>query len=527
MTAPRRRILVVEDGRVQALRVQRLLEGGGYDVTVAHDGVDGLEQLRAARPDLIVSDVVMPRLDGYGLCRAVRSDPATRDIPIVLLTDRRSPSDIIRGLDQGADNFITKPCTDEYLLERVARIFEHLALRAQGRLDMNVVMTVAGRRMAISADRQQILELLMSTLEDLESANHALEGKVRERTRALEALTRTLETQVRDRTEQLLHAEKLAWTGQLLVGVAHELNNPLAVVMGHLQLIQRSTQDPAMLKRAGKMEAAVERCADIVKGFIGMARGLPTRRDPIDLNAVVHDSLVMVGELLRADGIEVSLVLTQDLPEVAGDAQQLQQVVVNLLTNAQQAMRETPGPRRLSLATGTDAQRHRVRLTVQDSGPGIAPEMTTRIFEPFVTTKPPGEYMGLGLALCHSIVKRHDGAIHADAASGGGATFHVDLPAVAAAPAPRISPLRVLVVDDQAAVRALVAEALRVDGHTVDTAVDYESALDWLAAGGYDLVLTDDALPGPLGHEVRALAKPVDVAALRRLVAGVRAVGAA
>jgi CheY-like chemotaxis protein len=98
---------------------------------------------------------------------------------------------------------------------------------------------------------------------------------------------------------------------------------------------------------------------------------------------------------------------------------------------------------------------------------------------------------------------------------------------VAAAPAPGISPLRVLVVDDQAAVRALVAEALRVDGHTVDTAVDYESALDWLAAGGYDLVLTDDALPGPLGHEVRALAKPVDVEALRRLVAGVRAVGAA
>ena len=529
MTAPRRRILVVEDGRVQALRVQRLLEGGGYDVTVAHDGVDGLERLRAARPDLIVSDVVMPRLDGYGLCRAVRSDPATRDIPIVLLTDRRSPSDIIRGLDHGADNFITKPCTDEYLLERIARIFEHLALRAQGRLDMDVVMTVAGRRVAITADRQQILELLTSTLDDLERANHALEGKVRERTRALEALTRTLETQVRDRTEQLLHAEKLAWTGQLLVGVAHELNNPLAVVMGHLQLFKRSMQDPASLTRAGKMEAAVRQCADIVKGFIGMARGLPTRRDPIDLNAVVHDSVAMVSDLLRADGIELSLMLTQDLPEVAGDAQQLQQVVVNLVTNAQQAMREMPGPRRLSLATGMDAERHRVRLTVQDSGPGIAPEMTARIFEPFVTTKPPGEYMGLGLSLCDSIVKRHDGAIRADAASGRGATFHVELPAVAAAPAlvPGIPPRRVLVVDDEADVRTLVAEVLRADGHHVDIAVDYDNALDWLTAASYDLVLTDDALPEPLGQKVRALAKPVDIAALRRLVGGVGAVGVA
>ena len=540
MTAPRRRILVVEDGRVQALRIQRLLERGGYDVAVAHDGVDGLERLRAARPDLIVSDVVMPRLDGYGLCRAVRSDPATRDIPIVLLTDRRSPSDIIRGLDHGADNFITKPCTDEYLLERIARIFEHLALRAQGRLDMDVVMTVAGRRVAITADRQQILELLTSTLDDLERANHALEGKVRERTRALEALTRTLETQVRDRTERLLHAEKLAWTGQLLVGVAHELNNPLAVVLGHLQLFKRSMQDPASLTRAGKMEAAVRQCADIVKGFIGMARGLPTRRDPIDLNAVVHDSVAMVSDLLRADGIELSLMLTQDLPEVAGDAQQLQQVVVNLVTNAQQAMRETPGPRRLSLATGTDVQRHRVTLTVQDSGPGIAPEMTARIFEPFVTTKPPGEYMGLGLSLCDSIVKRHDGAIHAAAASGRGATFHVELPAVAAAPAlasdgspaaddraAGIPPRRVLVVDAEADVRAVVAEALRVDGHHVDIAVDYDNALDWLTAASYDLVLTDDALPEPLGQKVRALAKPVDIAALRRLVGGVGAVGAA
>jgi two-component system NtrC family sensor kinase len=277
------------------------------------------------------------------------------------------------------------------------------------------------------------------------------------------------------------------------------------------------------------MEAAVKQCADIVKGFIGMARGLPTRRDPVDLNAVVHDSVAMVGDLLRADGIELSLMLTQDLPEVAGDAQQLQQVVVNLVTNAQQAMREVPGPRRLSLATRMDAERHRVTLTVQDSGPGIAPEMTARIFEPFVTTKPPGEYMGLGLALCDSIVKRHDGAIHADAASGRGATFHVELPAVAAAPAlvPGIPPRRVLVVDDAADVRTLVAEALRADGHHVDIAVDYDNALDWLTAASYDLVLTDDALPEPLGQKVRALAKPVDIAALRRLVAGVGAVGVA
>jgi two-component system, sensor histidine kinase and response regulator len=431
MTPPRRRVLIVEDSRVQAVRVQRVLEDAGYAVTVAPDGRAGVEQARAERPDLIISDVVMPRLDGYGLCREIRADAATRDIPIVLLTERRRPSDIVRGLDQGADNFITKPCTDAYLLERVARIFEHLALRTQGRMDIQATVSIGGRRMVLTADRQQMLELLLSTLDDLEAANQDLERKVRERTQALETLTQTLEAQVRHRTERLLQAEKLAWMGQLLAGVAHNLNNPMAVLLGHLQLLRRSAADPATVARITKMEAAAARCSDLINGFIRLARGVVDCQ-PVDLNGLVEDAVSLVGDLLREDRVEVSLALAAGLPLVPGDPSELHQVVVNLLTNARQALRDVHGPRRLRVRTEVDADGGRVCLTIADSGPGVAPAIAAKIFEPFTTTKAPGSHQGLGLALCDSIVKRHEGVIRLEPGAGPGATFRVELPVVRA-----------------------------------------------------------------------------------------------
>jgi PAS domain S-box-containing protein len=196
-------ILVIEDSPTQAERVRLLLEGAGYSVALARDGREGLARLRETHPELVVTDVVMPEMDGFAFCRAVKADDATRSIPVVLLTSQRSPVDIIRGLEVGADNFITKPFEDGQLLARIARIFEHLALRRTGGLEMEVAVRMAGREIVVNADKQQIVELLFSTAEELSESNRRLEEAREE----LEEHARALERKVAERTRELQDAE--------------------------------------------------------------------------------------------------------------------------------------------------------------------------------------------------------------------------------------------------------------------------------------------------------------------------------
>ncbi len=190
-----RKILVVEDSPTQAERVRLLLEEAGYRVDIAGNGREGLERVQSAAPDLIISDIVMPEMDGYAFCQAVKSAEPTKRIPFVLLTSQNAPEDIIKGLERGADNFITKPFEEDYLLERVQRIFEHLELRKQGPLSTEVTLSVAGRQLTVNADKQQIFELLFSTFDELGRANAAL----REHERELEAANQGLEREITER----------------------------------------------------------------------------------------------------------------------------------------------------------------------------------------------------------------------------------------------------------------------------------------------------------------------------------------
>ncbi len=230
------RILVIEDSPTQAELLRSLLESEGHVVDVAHNGREGLERLQQETPDLIISDVVMPEMDGYAFCEAVKSARRMRGIPIVLLTQRNTAEDIMMGLEAGADNFITKPFEDDYLLERVRRIFDHLELRRRGQLEMEVTLRVGGREIVITADKQQIIELVFSTLEEvsrlnrqlletkqtLEDYSHNLEAKVRERTEALARGARQLEA-VRAVTMEITRELDLTTLLDLIIRRAAEL----------------------------------------------------------------------------------------------------------------------------------------------------------------------------------------------------------------------------------------------------------------------------------------------------------------
>jgi PAS domain S-box-containing protein len=316
---------------------------------------------------------------------------------------------------------------------------------------------------------------------------------------------RRAEAELQQQREALHQSEKLATMGQLLAGVAHELNNPLSVVMGQAALLQQSIRGKRQIERADKIVQAAERCARIVNNFLALARQRPPERHPVHLNQVVREAVELLAYPLRVDSVEVRFELAEELSMLRADAHQLHQVVVNLVANAHQAMRETPLPRRLTLATGVTAGGGRLWLEVCDTGPGIAPEVCARIFEPFFTTKPPGVGTGLGLSLCQGIVAAHGGAISVVPREESGAVFRVELPVQAPEAAevqvsqgivqPMVRGKRILVVDDEPGISGVLAEVLQLDGHVVETVANGEAALAKLQEQPYDVIVSDIRMP--------------------------------
>jgi PAS domain S-box-containing protein len=303
------------------------------------------------------------------------------------------------------------------------------------------------------------------------------------------------------RSREALHqSEKLTALGSLLAGVAHELNNPLSVVVGYSSMLKELDPDPAMAARIEKIHAAAERCARIVRTFLAMARARPPRRGPVELGDVVMGALDLAAYGLRSADVAVAVDVPATLPPVQGDADQLHQVAVNLVVNAQQALLARAAPRELTIrvwAEGGEAV-----LEVRDNGPGMAAEVAKRAFEPFFTTKPQGVGTGVGLSVCDGIVAAHGGRIELDTAEGAGAAFRVRLPlaegAAEPAPAPKAPRARggrVLVVDDEPEIAALLAERLGAEGLTVATASGGRRALAALEAGPVDAVVTDLRMP--------------------------------
>lgn len=298
--------------------------------------------------------------------------------------------------------------------------------------------------------------------------------------------------------------EKLAALGSLLAGVAHELNNPLAVVMAQAVMLMETSDDGRTVARGEKIHAAAERCARIVKSFLAIARQRPTARAAVDLLQVVRAAIELTSYGLRSSGIEIELDMPFDLPPVDGDADRLAQVAMNLILNAQHALEDHDGVRLLRIV-GRD-EGATVRLSVVDSGPGIPPDIRTRIFDPFFTTKTVGAGTGIGLSLCLGIVQSHGGTLSLDDMPGWGACFSVRLRKSASVPAERgavlAGPMRVetrgdlLIVDDEEEVAETLAEILAPLADRVDRAVNGNDALRLIAQRDYGAIVSDLRMPG-------------------------------
>ncbi|MEM7253346.1 MAG: PAS domain S-box protein [Pseudomonadota bacterium] len=316
---------------------------------------------------------------------------------------------------------------------------------------------------------------------------------------------RSVEAQMAHQREVLHQSEKLSALGELLAGVAHELNNPLSVVVGQALLLKDTTQDEATTERAEKIGNAADRCSRIVKTFLAMARQRPAQSAPIDVNSVIESALDVTGYTLRSSNVDVVLNLDHGIPAILGDPNQLNQVMTNLLLNANHALQDQDSARVIEIATTHNRDADHVAVQVRDSGPGIPEEIRSRIFDPFFTTKEVGTGTGIGLSVCHRIVDSHGGSIKLETELGDGACFVVQLPttgasahvlgaeeAIQAAPS---DACRALVVDDEIDVGEMLGDILRGDGHSVEIALSGQAALAAIEELDFDIILSDIRMP--------------------------------
>ena len=350
-------------------------------------------------------------------------------------------------------------------------------------------------------------------------------------------------TEARMMQEQLQQSEKLSALGEMISGVAHELNNPLASVMGFAQLLQSARVREDVRRKLQIVYSEAQRCQRVVQNLLSFARKHQPEQRLVDLNGALGSVLSLLSYQLRVDAIEVRTELDPQLPGVFGDFHLLQQVFLNIINNAHQAMKEAGAGGRLDVATrsvdaaGADGVADRssgagpgmARIEIRDTGPGISPENLKKIFDPFFTTKKPGLGTGLGLSLAYGAVREHRGRIYARSTVGKGTTFVIEIPqgsvdgrAAAEAPAREPEAPRragaILVVDDEPIVARLLVEALSSKGHRVDAVVAGSDALDRIRRRRYDVVISDLKMPGMDGRALFEAIQAADPALARRMI---------
>jgi len=374
VAAVERATVLVADDNADMLDYVRRLLAARYEVEAVPDGQAALDAARARRPDLILTDVMMPRLDGFGLLQAIRTDDALRDVPVVLLSARAGEEAKVEGLEAGADDYLLKPFSARELIARV---------------DANL----------------QLARLRRETGES--------------------------ERRYREAQTQLAHVNRVATMGELSASIAHEVIQPIAATVTNARAALRflNAQPPNLEEARQALGATVKegnRTTAVIDGIRALIKKAPPRNDALEINGAILEVIALTrGEILK-NGVSVQTQLAEGLPLIRGDRVQLQQVILNLIINAVEAMSAvSEGARELLISTGKDASGG-VLVTVRDSGPGLNPESFAHLFDAFYTTKPGG--MGMGLSICRSIVEAHGGRIWASLAADQGTAVQCILP---------------------------------------------------------------------------------------------------
>ena len=342
-------------------------------------------------------------------------------------------------------------------------------------------------------------------------------------------LEKAVET-IKTTQAQLIQSEKLSAVGQFVAGVAHELNNPLTTVIGFSELLQSTNIDPKSKDHIDRIAKSALRCYKIVHSLLGFSRQHEPERKFADLHEIIEAVIEIVAYDMRSNNITLVREFSPDLPRIMADSHQLQQVILNILSNARQATEAFRRDGRIVLRTGVSAAQ--VWLRIKDDGPGIPREIISRIFDPFFTTKPQGKGTGLGLSLSYGIVQEHGGTIRVESKPGEGAEFIIELPVITTPDSDLADPqansgtpygstptvLTVLAVDDEESILQFLQEILHREGHTVDLATNGQAALELIRQKHYDVIVSDWKMPGLNGMQLYEELLASDPAIARKML---------
>lgn len=320
---------------------------------------------------------------------------------------------------------------------------------------------------------------------------------------------------------------RLASVGEMASGIAHEINNPLTSVIGFSELMMKKNLPGDLRKYVETVYEGSQRVSGVVSRLLTFARQQKPERTFVNINEVIRNTLELRAYVLQTNNIEVTTRLSPELPSTMADAGQIQQMVLNIIVNAEKEMKMAHGKGKLLITTET--VNNTIRMSFQDDGPGIPKQNIDKIFDPFFTTRRVGQGTGLGLSLCHAIVNEHDGQIYVNSELGKGANFFVELPVTSfKKPKQPSRPssddkvnagrARILVVDDEPAILHLVKTVLEAEGHIVDTSNDSLSALEMIRSNRYNLILLDIKLPGMSGTELYKRIREIAGSLARRVV---------
>jgi signal transduction histidine kinase len=433
-------ILIVEDSPTQAERLRRLLQSKSYVARVAANGQLALAAIRERKPNLVLSDIVMPEMNGYELCRAIKADPELRDTPVILVTSLNDPKDIIRGIECGADNFIRKPYAEEYLLTRIGHMLMNQRLRKSSNVEIGIGLYLGEQKHFINAERQQILDLLISTYEQAVQVNSELQARERqviELNMRLAHHAAELETTTRELALKNLElGEASRMKSAFIANMSHELRTPLNAIIGFTGALLMKLPGPLtgdQEKQLNTIRSSARHLLSLINDILDVAKieagKVTLTLEPVNCKDLVTETAESLRPLATQKGLSMVIEMPPEAIMIETDRRALTQIVINLVNNAIKFTER--GNIRIGLAQRREADHILTEVTVTDSGTGIKQEDQAKLFNAFSqldnTTTRHAEGAGLGLYLSRNLADLLGGALTFTSTYGIGSSFTLAL----------------------------------------------------------------------------------------------------
>ena len=436
-------ILIVEDSPTQAERLRRLIQSLHYNARVAANGQLALAAIRERKPHLVLSDIVMPEMNGYDLCRAIKSDPTLRDIPVILVTSLNDPKDIIRGIECGADNFIRKPYAEDYLLNRISHMLMNQKLRKNQNVEIGIALYLGDQKHFINAERQQILDLLISTYEQAVQVNGELQARERQvielnmRLAHHAAELETINREIALKNLELAEASRMK--SAFIANMSHELRTPLNAIIGFTGALLMKLPGPLTSdqdKQLNTIRASARHLLSLINDILDVAKieagKLTLSIEPVHCQELMAEVADTLRPLAQQKGLALEMALGeagQPPAIIDTDRRALTQILINLLNNAIKFTEQ--GTVRISLSQREEDGELVTEMSIADSGAGIKEEDQAKLFQAFSqldsTSTRHVEGAGLGLYLCQNLANAIGGALFFNSDYGSGSTFTLAL----------------------------------------------------------------------------------------------------